>query len=474
MSAQPAQFGGQISEQIRAQIRGWCPGALTPMQTGDGWLVRVRPRSGTYSLAQLQAIAQAAWEHGNGEIDLTNRANLQIRGLSPISIPAAQALLAGAGLIDGSAASEAVRNVILAPLAGLDPQAVDIRPLARTLEAALIADKRFHSLPGKFGFAICGGGGFALAAGLADITVRTSDKTLTVELAGAHQSSPGKGEDALARCIASLRDDAGDEGLATSSDARSGLSPSPAHRASSPFRGEESDVAPALSLADAFLDAALGDPSIRRMRDLVKKVGAAAVFQTAGLDIEVPQQTKASLVPIGPLGPPDVPYALGIGLPYGRISAPALFKLIAVARDCGITEFRPSPGRIFIVPLASQHAAPMTAAATGLDLITTPNDPRLAMDVCPGAPACNRGTTRTREDAERLASVLPRSGGSIHISGCSKGCARQGAARLTLVARDGLYDIIANGSVFDTPIRTGIAPSELAPALASLSGGQRG
>ena len=33
-------------------IKGWCPGALRPMQSGDGLVVRIRPRGGRLSPAQ--------------------------------------------------------------------------------------------------------------------------------------------------------------------------------------------------------------------------------------------------------------------------------------------------------------------------------------------------------------------------------------------------------------------------------------
>ncbi len=34
----------------RIDVKGWCPGALRPMESGDGLVVRVRPRAGAFSL----------------------------------------------------------------------------------------------------------------------------------------------------------------------------------------------------------------------------------------------------------------------------------------------------------------------------------------------------------------------------------------------------------------------------------------
>ncbi|MFN7225608.1 MAG: precorrin-3B synthase, partial [Paracoccaceae bacterium] len=59
-------------------VRGWCPGALRPMLSGDGLVVRVRPPAGALSAAQAAGIAALAARHGNGFVELTNRANLQL------------------------------------------------------------------------------------------------------------------------------------------------------------------------------------------------------------------------------------------------------------------------------------------------------------------------------------------------------------------------------------------------------------
>ncbi len=66
--------------------KGWCPGALKPMETGDGLLARVRAPRGRLSLDQAAALSDAAIACGNGAIGLTVRANLHLRGLSERSL----------------------------------------------------------------------------------------------------------------------------------------------------------------------------------------------------------------------------------------------------------------------------------------------------------------------------------------------------------------------------------------------------
>ena len=71
-------------------VRGWCPTAWAPMAAGDGLLLRVRPPFGRMTIAQWRVLGEVAQEHGNGAIDLTSRAGLQLRGLAPATCDAAR------------------------------------------------------------------------------------------------------------------------------------------------------------------------------------------------------------------------------------------------------------------------------------------------------------------------------------------------------------------------------------------------
>src|ERR1700677_991207 len=101
--------------------KGWCPGALAPMQTGDGLLVRIRVPSGRLDLDRLAAIADCAGLFGNGIIEISSRANLQWRGVGEAALPALQRRLDELGLLDADAAGEGVRNIVASPISDMDP-----------------------------------------------------------------------------------------------------------------------------------------------------------------------------------------------------------------------------------------------------------------------------------------------------------------------------------------------------------------
>ena len=72
------------------------------MQSGDGLVVRIRPRAGRLTPDQARGIARLAALHGNGLIDLSNRANVQLRGVTEASHPALIDGLRALDLIDAT------------------------------------------------------------------------------------------------------------------------------------------------------------------------------------------------------------------------------------------------------------------------------------------------------------------------------------------------------------------------------------
>jgi precorrin-3B synthase len=161
-------------------VKGWCPSALRPMRSGDGLVVRIRPRGGGLSAEQAAGIAALAQRHGNGLLDLTGRANLQIRGVSEESHPLLILGLDRLGLVDAELQSETQRNILVAPFWRDD----DAPSLAAELERALA--QRPLGLPEKFGFAIDCDESRVLAQAPADIRIeRGIDGSLILRADGA-------------------------------------------------------------------------------------------------------------------------------------------------------------------------------------------------------------------------------------------------------------------------------------------------
>lgn len=132
-------------------IRGWCPDAWRPMEAGDGLIVRVRPPLGRMKRPQTLALCDAASAFGNGRIELTNRAALQLRGVRDADRLRVVERLVEAGLVDANPAIEARRMLLVTPdwQTGDDSHRIASEMLARAGE--------LPPLPGKIGFAIDAG-----------------------------------------------------------------------------------------------------------------------------------------------------------------------------------------------------------------------------------------------------------------------------------------------------------------------------
>ncbi|WP_170211727.1 precorrin-3B synthase [Rhodoferax bucti] len=157
------------------RIQGWCPGALRPMPSGDGLVVRVRPTLGRLTPLQAQGLAGLAQQYASPVLELTSRANLQLRGVCPDSYPALINGLRALGLLDERADVEARRNLLLSPFW---TESDSTPAICDALNRALGAPDA-PALPGKFGFAIDLGAQPVLREGSADIRLeRLGDQVL--------------------------------------------------------------------------------------------------------------------------------------------------------------------------------------------------------------------------------------------------------------------------------------------------------
>jgi precorrin-3B synthase len=393
-----------MSMAAAVEVKGWCPGVLRPMQSGDGLIARVRPWCGAFGLDEARGLADASERFGNGHIDLTRRANLQIRGLGEASVPGLQDALGKLGLVDRDAEVEAGRNITVSPLAGLDPDELDVRPIARALATLLANDPALYALPSKFGFIVDGGGSVSVAGERTDIALKAVGQIVAVGL-----DTP-----ACTDWIGS-----------TSFEGAAGA---------------------AVGIARIFVGLAREGG---RLRDLgaerFEKLRALASKGLGPVDDDVSIKSKR---PLGSEGS-----VVGVAAPFGRFEAHQLRSFADLAEEAGASDIRLSPWRALYIgtrDIAAAHRA--VEAARNIGLIVDANDPILRIDACPGAPACQSSSVDTRHDARRLARSAFT--GVIHVSGCAKGCARSGPADLVLVGEQGRYGVIRNGTTRDVPERT--------------------
>ncbi len=369
----------------RPAAKGWCPGAYRPMMSGDGLVVRVRPALGRLTAKQALSLCQAAQDFGSGIMELTNRANLQLRGVTEAKHAPLLARLQSLGLLDSDPEMECRRNILIAPF---------WRPGDETERLACELANRLDELPelpAKFGFAVDTGEVPILRGASADIRLeRGEDGSLLVRADGASHS----------RAVT-----------------------------------QDTAVMAVIALAQWF--AATGGFDSKRMAKHLQKHALPAEFAA------VAKQEWSAETPV----PGSVPGGRLYGAPFGQIDAAAFARLIDQSQA---TALRVTPWRLFLLEDA-QPTAPE-------GFIAEADDPLMAVDACPGAPLCSAATVETRTLARALAG---RVAGTLHVSGCAKGCARACAADITLVGREGQFDLVRNGRAWDQPQRQGLDAASL-------------
>ncbi|WP_245184513.1 cobalamin biosynthesis protein CobG [Halomonas salinarum] len=380
------------------RVRGWCPGAWRPMASSDGLLVRVRPRLGRLTRAQGLALCDAAETFGSGLIELTRRANLQLRGVSEAGWPSLMAFLVEHGLVDSNAEVERRPALMLAP---------DWRDGDATHRAASLLVERLETwptLPDKWGLAIDAGPEPVLTDASADLRLeRSSEGGLLVRVDGRDLGIPV--------------DDVDDA------------------------------VALMTRLAWWFVD--VGGLEAGRMRRFT-----APLPDWAAADAAATTAPAAS----GPhLVPGAHPRGRVVGLPFGRAPASVLRSAFC-AED--VTGVRVTPWRrLLLEGEGGADAAPVEGL---IDDARDPRLAMDACPGAPYCTQASVATLRLADRLKgRLSERLSEQGGGrVHISGCAKGCARGRSAEVCLTGRDGRYDLILGGRADDTPVATDLSPAD--------------
>ncbi|MEM1316028.1 MAG: cobalamin biosynthesis protein CobG, partial [Pseudomonadota bacterium] len=334
------------SVAVPPRVKGRCPGAHRPMASGDGLIVRIRPRIGRLEAEAALGLCDLAERFGSGMLDLTNRANVQIRGVRPHDHAALLAELEDLGLLDADADVEARRNLLVDPFA---PSGGLAHRLAEALTEAL---PRLPALPAKIGYAIDVGPAPRLQDASADLRLERGAGGLMLRADGA----------AFGRPVT------------------------------------EAEAVPAIQEMADWLAAHLSSDA-RRMAAVQARVSLPAAWTTVAAPPPAPR-------------PAPGPCQAGVllGAPFGRVPAADLRRLLHAS---GAPAIRLTPWRLFLLE--------GVASAPASSFIAEADSPLLAADACPGAPFCESASVETRGLARRLAPLL---GGSLHVSGCAKGCAR--------------------------------------------------
>ena len=355
-----------------------CPGALQVHQAADGPLARLRLPGGMITPGQLEVLAHAAADHGNGTLELTARGNLQLRGVRDAGAVADAA--AAAGLLP-SPSHERVRNIIASPLSGRVGGLADVRPWVGELDTAIQADALLAGLPGRFMF------------GLDD----------------------GTGD------ISGLRADAGAHVLG--------------ERAALLLAGRDTGVRLRLDeVPTALLTVARRFVETRRSAWRVAELDDPSAL-VSGFEVTGPTGATYPPVqrpPVGWISQDDGLVALGAAVPLGVLSARQAEFVAAIDAPVVITPWR----SLLVFDLTEGVADTSLRVLAPMGLVFDENSRWLEVTACVGSPGCEKSRADVRAEATRAAGD-PTATGHVHYVGCERACGSPVSGTVLVASEEG-------------------------------------
>ena len=445
-----------VENILHGRRTGLCPTLTQPSSQRDGMLMRISLVGGAVGAVECGLIADLAERHGNGMIELTNRGNLQLRGIGDENVTEVVDELVRLGF-----GTDAARTVTISPFAG------SVERQARNEIVAALDLAGYAGLSNKFVVHIDDSAG-RTASQRGDIVVRIR-RTGTATVRLDHLGEAELPADDLAGLVSAVAACCADHGrqsrlrdalaastprhfvaeLASALGHSLRFNPPPeadlascdvasSDVASSDFAS--SDVASSDFVASdvASSDAAPADPSL----SAVEAITDPAPAQLDPIGVLAMRRTDAA------------PFFAIASVPLGRLDPMTLRRLGALCTDHGIAEMRLTPWKAIAFACTTEaQAKDVLAGAAQLGLAIDRSHPSLGVVACIGATGCwqteldtlsiaraiiaERSTHGPQSTvAATLTAVSTATSGTVHVSGCDKSCAFSGTAAVTFVGRN--------------------------------------
>ncbi|PTY00833.1 NirA family protein [Verrucomicrobia bacterium LW23] len=144
---------------------------LTPVK--DAFMARLRIPGGQLRTFQLRELANIAREITSGYVQITTRANFQLRLIQSKDMPTFLRRVQSVGLHTRGAGADNIRNLTANPTAGVDPhELIDTLPYCHEIGQFILSHREFYDLPRKFNIALDGGGLIGTVEDTNDIGLR--------------------------------------------------------------------------------------------------------------------------------------------------------------------------------------------------------------------------------------------------------------------------------------------------------------
>ena len=386
----------------------------------DGFMARLRIPGGQIKSYQLRELAKVAQELTSGYVQITTRANLQMRLIAPKDAPEVLRRIQSVGLHTRGAGADNIRNLTTNPTAGLDPhELLDTLPLIQQLAAFIINHREFYDLPRKFNIALDGGGLIGAVEDTNDIGLRA------VHVEAGHASvQPGI-------------------------YFRVALGGATGHKSFARDLGVLVKPEEALQVITALVRVFIANGN----REDRKKARLKHLLENWSLEKYLNETEKllGYLLPRAPAGLPErprpeqaVPHShvgvfpqkqaglnyIGAAVPVGQITPKQMIRLAEIADLYGSGEVRLTVWQNFIIPnVADAYVETVKKALLKMGFDWRQSHLKSGFVACTGNSYCKFASSNTKAHALELMNWLDKKFKleqplNVHLTGCANSCAQ--------------------------------------------------
>jgi ferredoxin-nitrite reductase len=384
---------------------------LSPVE--NSYMARLRIPGGQLNSYQFRELAAIAKEITTGYVQVTTRANFQIRLISPENTVPFLRRVQASGLHTQGAGADNIRNLTGNPTAGVDPiELIDCTPYLHALGDEILHHRDFYNLPRKFNIAFDGGGLIGSVQDTNDIGIKAvqtpNGVAFRIALGGA------TGHKAFARDC--------------------GIEVPP-----------EDIVRVVLAIVRVFIRH--GDRSNRKKSRLKHLLETWSLEQYVA-ETEALLESPLARVPVDPTviqyAEESVPnshigaypqkqdglYYLGIALPAGQITPKQMLRLADLADHYASGDVRLTVWQNIVIPnIPAAYLETFKKAVLKMGLDWKQSNIASGVIACTGSRYCKYAATDTKGHALELTRYLEKNltldqPVNIHFTGCPHSCAQ--------------------------------------------------
>ena len=422
----------------------------------DSFMLRLRAPGGVLSTRQMRGLATMAETWGAGRVDLTTRANLQIREFAPKHIVEVLTSVQALGMTSRGSGADNIRNITASPISGFDPtELIDVQPFADALQHYISNSRDLFGLPRKFNVAFDNGGTISV---LAD----TNDIGFVAVRVGEGKSVPAGVYFRVLLCgITGHKQFATDCGLLLRPDQVVALAAAMIRVFNEHGDRTDRKKARLKYLIDRWGVEKFLQETERKLSFPVIRLAAEACEPRGAID-------RAAHIGVHPQVQAGLNY-LGVVVPVGKLPVDQMRTLAEIADQFGSGEFRLTVWQNLLIPnIADEHleAAKAAVLACGLDF----HAGRVLSGTvaCTGNQGCRFAATDTKTHAVELARSLDSHFKidqpiNLHVTGCSNSCAQHyigdiGLMGVKVAGEEGYQVNLGGGSDHDQGVARELFP----------------